>query len=156
MNNKIIPFLWFDKEAEDAASFYVSVFRNSKMGAINRYGKEGYEYHGKPEGTVMTVTFTILGQDFTALNGGPQFKFNEAISFEVFCENQEEIDYYWDKLSEGGNEGQCGWLKDKYGVSWQIVPSLLPELMSDPDKAGRVTKAFLQMGKLDINTLNQA
>jgi predicted 3-demethylubiquinone-9 3-methyltransferase (glyoxalase superfamily) len=149
MTNKITPCLWFDNEAEDAATFYVSDFKNSKIGDINRYGKEGFEFHGKPEGTAMTVTFTINGQDFTALNGGPQFKFSEAISFEVFCETQEEIDHYWNKLTEEGSEGQCGWLKDKFGLSWQIVPAILPRLMKDPLKATRVTKAFLQIKKLE-------
>jgi predicted 3-demethylubiquinone-9 3-methyltransferase (glyoxalase superfamily) len=156
MKNKITPCLWFDNEAEAAASFYVSVFKNSKMGTISRYGKEGFEFHGKQEGTVMTVNFTINGQEFTALNGGPQFKFSEAISFQVFCDTQQEIDHCWNKLTEEGSEGQCGWLKDKYGLSWQIVPSILPKLMSDPVKAERVTKAFLQMKKFDVETLKQA
>jgi predicted 3-demethylubiquinone-9 3-methyltransferase (glyoxalase superfamily) len=156
MTNKITPCLWFDNEALDAATFYVSVFKNSKIGDISHYGKEGFEFHGKPEGTVLAVGFTINGLDFTALNGGPQFKFSEAVSFEVFCETQEEIDHYWNKLTEGGSEGQCGWLKDKFGLSWQIVPVILPKLMTDPLKAARVTKAFLQMKKLDIETLKQA
>jgi predicted 3-demethylubiquinone-9 3-methyltransferase (glyoxalase superfamily) len=156
MKNKIIPCLWFDNEAEDAAAFYVSVFKNSKIGTISRYSKEGFKFHGKPEGTVLTVALTINGQEFTALNGGPQFKFSEAISFQVFCDTQEEIDHYWNKLTEEGSEGQCGWLKDKYGLSWQIVPSILPKLMTNPLKAARVTKAFLQMKKLDIETLKLA
>lgn len=156
MTNKITPCLWFDNEAEEAAAFYVSVFKNSKIGHISRYGKEGFEFHGQPEGTVMTVTFTINGQEFTALNGGPLFQFSEAVSFEVFCDTQEEIDHYWNMLTEGGNESQCGWLKDKYGLSWQIVPSILPELMKDPSRAARVTKAFLQMKKMDIKTLEEA
>jgi predicted 3-demethylubiquinone-9 3-methyltransferase (glyoxalase superfamily) len=156
MKNMITPCLWFDNEAEYASSFYVSIFKNSKIGTISRYGKEGFEFHGKPEGTALTVEFTINGQKFTALNGGPQFKFSEAISFQVFCDTQEEIDNYWNKLTKEGSEGRCGWLKDKYGLSWQIVPSILSELMSDPVKAERVTKAFLQMKKLDIETLKQA
>ncbi|TZF81887.1 VOC family protein [Pedobacter sp. BS3] len=154
--NQITPCLWFDKQAEEAANFYVSVFKNSSIGAISRYGKAGFETHGMPEGTVMTVAFTLNGQSFTALNGGPLFKFSEAISFQVSCENQEAIDYYWGKLSEGGEEGPCGWLKDKFGLSWQIVPAILPELMSDPDRAQRVTQAFMQMKKLDIETLANA
>ncbi len=156
MTNKITPCLWFDSGAEAAATFYVSVFKNSKIEQISRYGKEGFEFHGQPEGTVMTVTFTLNGQEFTALNGGPLFKFSEAISFEVFCDTQEEIDHYWNMLTEEGSEGQCGWLKDKYGLSWQIVPAILSDLMKDPSRAARVTKAFLQMKKLDIKTLEQA
>jgi predicted 3-demethylubiquinone-9 3-methyltransferase (glyoxalase superfamily) len=156
MINKITPCLWFDNEAEAAASFYVSIFKNSKIGTISRYGKEGFEFHGRPEGTVLTVTFTINGQEFTALNGGPLFKFSEAVSFQVFCDTQEEIDHYWNKLTMGGSESQCGWLKDKFGLSWQIVPSILPKLMSDPTRAERVTKAFLQMKKFDIETLKRA
>jgi predicted 3-demethylubiquinone-9 3-methyltransferase (glyoxalase superfamily) len=156
MKNGITPCLWFDKEAEEAAIFYVSVFNNSEMKSISRYGKEGFDIHGKPEGTVMTVAFTINGQDFLALNGGPLFKFSEAVSFQVFCDTQEEIDHYWDKLTEEGSEGQCGWLTDKYGLSWQIVPSILSKLMSEPQKAARVTNAFLQMKKLDIEALIRA
>ncbi len=152
----ITPCLWFDNQAEEAAKFYTSVFKNSKIGIVSRYGKEGFEFHHKPEGTAMVVSFTINGQEFTALNGGPQFKFSEAISFQVFCDSQEEIDYYWEKLSEGGKEDQCGWLKDKFGLSWQIIPSILPKLMSDPKRAGRVTQAFLQMKKFDIKKLEQA
>ena len=156
MKNTITPCLWFDSEAEDAAIFYVSVFKNSKIGDISRYSNEGFEIHGKPEGTILTVAFTINGQEFTALNGGPQFQFSEAVSFQVFCDTQEEIDYYWNKLTKEGSEGQCGWLKDKYGVSWQIVPAILPKLMTDPSKAARVTKAFLQMKKFDIETIKKA
>lgn len=156
MTNKIIPCLWFDNEAEAAAIFYTSVFKNSKIGSVTRYGKEGFEIHDKPEGEVMAVSFTISGQDFTALNGGPLFRFSEAVSFEVICETQEEIDYYWAELTRGGSEGPCGWLKDRYGLSWQIIPSILPELMSDPLRAERVTKAFLQMKKLDVETLINA
>jgi predicted 3-demethylubiquinone-9 3-methyltransferase (glyoxalase superfamily) len=156
MTYPITPFLWFDSQAEEAASFYVSVFKNSGIKSISRYGKEGFEFHGQKEGTAMTVSFYINGQPFTALNGGPVFKFTEAISFQVFCDNQEEIDDYWAKLTEGGEEVQCGWLKDKYGISWQIVPAILPELMSDPAKAGRVTKAYLQMKKFNIAKLMEA
>jgi len=153
MINQITPCLWFDNQAEEASLFYTSVFKNSKIESINRYGKEGFEIHGQTEGTVMTVSFRINGQLFTALNGGPLFRFNESVSFQVFCENQEEIDYYWDKLTTDGKEGQCGWLKDKYGVSWQIIPAILPALMSDPAKAGKVTNAYLQMKKVEISKL---
>jgi len=152
--------LWFDSQAEEAARFYTSVFKNSKIGRISRYGKEGFEVHGKPEGTVLTVEFEIDGQAFTALNGGPMFKFNEAVSFQVHCETQAEVDHYWDKLSAGGDEKaqQCGWLKDKYGVSWQIVPDALMRMLQDKDaaKSGGVMKAMLQMKKLDIKKLEQA
>jgi predicted 3-demethylubiquinone-9 3-methyltransferase (glyoxalase superfamily) len=157
---KIIPCLWFDDKAEEAAKFYASIFKNSKIGNVSRYGKEGYEFHGKEDGTVMTVDFEIEGQQFVALNGGPIFKFNEAISFQVHCETQKEVDYYWEKLSEGGDEKaqQCGWLKDKYGVSWQIVPVVLTKMLQDKDakKSQRVMKALLQMRKLDIKTLTEA
>jgi predicted 3-demethylubiquinone-9 3-methyltransferase (glyoxalase superfamily) len=157
---KISPCLWFDDKAEEAANFYVSVFRGSKIGDVTRYGKEGYEIHGREAGTVMTVEFEIEGQKFLALNGGPIFKFNEAISFQVHCEKQEEVDYYWEKLSEGGDKKaqQCGWLKDKYGLSWQIVPTILPKMLKDKDaeKSQRVMKAMLQMHKLDIQTLIKA
>jgi predicted 3-demethylubiquinone-9 3-methyltransferase (glyoxalase superfamily) len=157
---KITPCLWFDSNAEEAAKFYTAIFKNSKIGGISRYGKEGYEIHGRPEGTVLTVEFEINGQTFTALNGGPAFKFNEAISFQVHCDSQEEVDYYWNKLSEGGDERaqQCGWLKDKYGVSWQIVPNILGELLQDKNtkKTESVMKALLQMRKLDVNALKEA
>lgn len=157
---KIIPCLWFDDKAEEAAKFYASIFKNSKIGDVSRYGKEGYEFHGKEDGTVMTVDFEIEGQKYVALNSGPIFKFNEAISFQVHCETQKEVDYYWEKLSEGGDEKaqQCGWLKDKYGVSWQIVPVVLTKMLQDKDakKSQRVMKALLQMRKLDIKTLTQA
>ena len=156
MTNQISPCLWFDHQAEEATNFYTSVFKNSRIESISRYGKEGFEIHGQKEGTVLTVGFQINGQSFTALNGGPVFKFNEAISFQVFCESQDEIDYYWSKLTDGGQEGQCGWLKDKFGLSWQIIPAILPKLMSDPARAGRVTEAFLQMKKFDIEKLKQA
>ena len=157
---KITPCLWFDDKAEEAAKFYASIFENSKIGDVTHYGKEGYEIHGKGEGSVLTVDFEIETQKFVALNGGPIFKFNEAISFQVHCETQEEVDYYWEKLSEGGDEKaqQCGWLKDKYGVSWQIVPIVLIKMLKDKDteKSERVMKAMLQMHKLDINILKQA
>jgi predicted 3-demethylubiquinone-9 3-methyltransferase (glyoxalase superfamily) len=157
---KISPCLWFDDKAEEAAKFYVSVFKGSKIGDVTRYGKEGYEIHGKEAGTVMTVEFETEGQKFLALNGGPIFKFNEAISFQVHCETQEEVDYYWEKLSEGGDKKAqaCGWLKDKYGLSWQIVPTILPKMLKDKDteKSQRVMKAMLQMHKLDIQTLTKA
>lgn len=157
---KIVPCLWFDHQAEEAASFYVSIFNNSRIGRISRYGKEGFEIHGRPEGSVMTVEFELDGQPFTALNGGPAFRFNEAVSFQVPCETQEEVDDYWEKLSTGGDAGaqQCGWLKDRYGVSWQVVPTVLIELLNDPDPARsqRVMRAMLQMKKLDIRGLKEA
>lgn len=156
MKNKITPCLWFDNEAEEAAKFYVSIFRNSLIGTITRYTKEGFSIHGKKEGTVLTVSFTISGQEFTALNGGSQLKFNEAVSFQVYCDTQEEIDFYWDKLSAGGTEVQCGWLKDRYGVSWQIIPSILPELLKDQARAERVMRAYLPMKKLIIETIMKA
>ena len=157
---KITPCLWFDNQAEEAAKFYVSLFKNSAIGAVTRYGREGFEVHGRPEGSPMTVSFRLEGQEFTALNGGPHFKFSEAISFVVRCETQIEVDHYWDKLGEGGDERarQCGWLKDKYGISWQIVPAALFEMMSGTDKikSGRVMRAMLQMKKLDLATLHRA
>ena len=151
---KITPFLWFDDQAEEAANFYVSIFKNSKIVNIARYGEAGPGLAG----TVMTVTFQLEGQEFIALNGGPQFKFTEAISFSVDCKTQEEVDELWEKLSEGGEEGPCGWLKDKYGLSWQINPTVLGEMLSDPDpeKSQRVMKAMLQMKKIDIAGLKQA
>jgi predicted 3-demethylubiquinone-9 3-methyltransferase (glyoxalase superfamily) len=156
MTNQITTCLWFDGKAEEAAKFYTSVFKNSEIQNVSRYGKEGFEFHGQKEGTAMTVSFKINGQSFLGLNGGPLFKFTEAISFQVFCDSQKEIDYYWNKLTEGGEESQCGWLKDKYGISWQIIPSILSELMSNPEKAGRVTNAFMQMKKFDIEKLINA
>ena len=151
---KINPFLWFNNQAEEAAKFYVSIFKNSGVKKIVHYGKAG----PGPEGSVMTVAFELEGQEFTALNGGPVYKFTEAISFVVNCNSQEEVDYYWDKLTEDGEEGVCGWLKDKYGLSWQIVPTVMVEMMNDPDpeKAKRVTEAMLQMVKIDIKTLKEA
>jgi predicted 3-demethylubiquinone-9 3-methyltransferase (glyoxalase superfamily) len=157
---KITPCLWFDNQAEEAARFYVSLFENSAIGTITRYGKEGFEVHGRPEGSVLTVSFRLEGQEFTALNGGPHFKFTEAISFMVRCETQAEVDHYWDGLREGGDERaqQCGWLKDKYGASWQIVPAALFEMIADADseKSGRVMRAMLQMKKLDLASLREA
>jgi predicted 3-demethylubiquinone-9 3-methyltransferase (glyoxalase superfamily) len=155
---KLTPCLWFDDKAEEAVNFYVSIFKNSKVGRIARYGEAGAEVSGRPKGTVMTVEFQLEGQEFLALNGGPIFKFTEAISFIVSCETQQEIDEMWEKLSKGGEKGQCGWLKDKYGLSWQIVPPVLSEMLQDKDvqKTERVMKAMLQMKKLDIKTLKQA
>jgi predicted 3-demethylubiquinone-9 3-methyltransferase (glyoxalase superfamily) len=151
---KITPFLWFDNQAEEAMNFYTSIFKNSKPGKIARYGEAGPESKGK----VLTAAFQLEGQEFVALNGGPKYKFTPAISFFVSCETQEEIDYYWDKLSDGGQIQQCGWLTDKYGVSWQIVPRILPELLTskDPAKAQRAMQAMLQMKKLDIAALRKA
>lgn len=155
---KIVPFLWFDNQSEEAARFYTGIFPNSKIVNIAYYGEAGAEVSGKPKGSVMTVEFQIEGQTYVALNGGPEFTFSPAISFSVNCETQEEIDYLWEKLSEGGETIQCGWLTDKYGVSWQIVPTILDKLLQDKDteKAERVMKAMIQMIKLDINTLKQA
>ena len=155
---KINPCLWFDDKAEEAAKFYVSIFKNSKLGNITRYGEAGAEVSGRPTGSVMTVTFEIEGQEFVALNGGPHFKFSEAISFMVKCETQKEIDEMWEKLSQGGKEGPCGWLTDKYSLSWQIVSPVWDEMLRDKDvkKSERVMKAILQMSKPDIKTLKQA
>jgi predicted 3-demethylubiquinone-9 3-methyltransferase (glyoxalase superfamily) len=155
----ITSCLWYDSEAEEAAKLYVSVFKNSKMGKVTRYGKEGFEIHGQPQGKVMTVDFELEGARFVALNGGPLFKFNESVSFQIHCETQDEIDYYWNRLTaDGGQESQCGWLKDKFGLSWQVTPLALIEMLSGDDKAGaqRVTKAFLQMKKFDIAALKRA
>jgi predicted 3-demethylubiquinone-9 3-methyltransferase (glyoxalase superfamily) len=157
---KITPCLWFDSNAEEAVKFYASVFKNSKIGKISRYGKEGFEIHGKPAGTVLTVEFKLNGQTFTALNAGPEFKFNEAISLQVHCKSQKEVDYYWEKLFQGGdkNAQQCGWLKDKYGLSWQIVPTVVSKMLLDKDvrRSDRVMKALLQMKKIDIGALQRA
>ena len=155
---KITPCLWFDTKAEEAAKFYVSLIKNSKMGSITRYGEGAAGASGKPAGTVMTATFQLNGQEFMALNGGPQFTFSPAISFVVNCDTQEEIDTLWDRLSEGGEKSVCGWLRDKYGVSWQIVPAVLGEMMQDKDteKTERVMKAILQMTKIDITALQRA
>jgi predicted 3-demethylubiquinone-9 3-methyltransferase (glyoxalase superfamily) len=152
---KISPFLWFNTEAEEAANFYTSVFKDSKILNVARYSDAGAAAAHMPRGSVMTVAFQLEGQNFTAINGGPVFKFNEAISFVINCDSQQEIDHYWDKLSEGGDPKaqQCGWLKDRFGLSWQIVPGVLGQLMSDPEKSGSVMKALLQMKKPDIKTL---
>ena len=156
---RITPCLWFDDQAEEAAKCYAAIFRNSKIVNISRYGEAGQDIHRRPVGSVMTVAFELDGQSFTALNGGPVFKFNEAISFQVNCESQEEVDYYWEKLSQGGDEKaqQCGWLKDKYGVSWQVVPRVLVEMINDPDyeKSQRAMTAMLRMKKIDIAELKR-
>lgn len=160
MAQKIIPCLWFDHNAEEAVKLYTSIFKNSKTGRVSRYDEASANASGRPVGSVLTIEFQIEGQDFLALNGGPVFKFNEAISFQVYCKTQEEVDHYWEKLSQGGDVDaqQCGWLKDKYGVSWQIVPTVLIEMLQDKDseKASRVMKAMLQMKKIDIQGLRKA
>jgi predicted 3-demethylubiquinone-9 3-methyltransferase (glyoxalase superfamily) len=158
MTQKITPHLWFDKEAEEAATFYVSVFKNSKIVSMSRYGEAGEEIHGQKPGTAMTVDFELNGQRFLALNAGPLFNFNEAISFLIDCDNQAEVDYYWEKLSAVPESEQCGWLKDKYGLSWQVVPRRLGEILSGPDRkaADRTMTALLQMKKLDIAELERA
>jgi predicted 3-demethylubiquinone-9 3-methyltransferase (glyoxalase superfamily) len=158
ITQKITPFLWFDDKAEEAAKFYTSIFKNSKIGNITRYDEEAAGPTGRPAGSVMTVDFQLGGQEFVALNGGPMFKFTEAISFVVNCENQEEVDYFWSTLSSGGEESRCGWLKDKFGLSWQVVPTVLIEMLTDQDtaKAKRVMHAMLQMDKIDIAVLKKA
>jgi predicted 3-demethylubiquinone-9 3-methyltransferase (glyoxalase superfamily) len=160
ITNRITPFLWFADQAEEAAKFYIGIFKNSRIGKISRYGKAGYEVHHRPAGSVMTVEFELDGQPFVALNGGPEFKFNEAISFQINCENQKEVDYYWEKLTAGGDKNAqvCGWLKDKFGLSWQVVPTVLAEMVGDPDseKSQRAMQAMLQMKKLDIAELKRA
>jgi predicted 3-demethylubiquinone-9 3-methyltransferase (glyoxalase superfamily) len=155
---KITPCLWFDGNAEEAATFYTSIFKNSKVTQVTRFGDAAAKASGQPKGSALTVAFELDGQPFTGLNGGPMFKFNEAVSFQVNCDNQDELDHYWNRLADGGdpNAQRCGWLKDKFGVSWQIVPSALPKLMSDPARSERVMKALLQMKKLDIRALEQA
>ena len=156
----IVPCLWFDSQAEEAAKYYTGIFRNSKITAITRYGEAGKEIHGRPAGSVMTVEFELNGQPFTALNGGPVFTFNEAVSFQIMCADQEEVDYYWNRLTQGGDPSaqQCGWLKDKFGVSWQVVPTGMVEMMNHPDrsKADRAMEAMLRMKKLDIAALEEA
>lgn len=151
---KITPFLWFDNQAEEAVNFYISVFRNAKVGKVTRYGEAG----PGPAGTVMVAEFELEGMRFTALNGGPMFKFTEAISMVVDCKDQAEVDHFWGRLSEGGQPGQCGWLKDRFGLSWQIVPEALPRLLGDPDpaKAGRVMQAMLQMTRIEVAKLEKA
>jgi len=160
MPANIAPCLWFDSQAEEAARFYTSVFKDSKIVAISRYPAAGQEIHGQAAGTVMTVAFELNGQSFTALNGGPAFKFNEAVSFQIECDTQEEVDYFWERLGEGGDPRaqQCGWVKDKFGLSWQVVPKVLVELVTDPDpaKSQRAFQAMLQMKKLDIAALQRA
>ena len=160
ISSKIAPCLWFDNQAEDAANFYTGIFKDSKIVAVSRYGEAGQEIHGQKPGTVMTVAFELEGQSFTALNGGPVFKFNEAISLQITCESQEEVDHYWNKLTAGGdvNAQQCGWLKDRFGVSWQVVPKVLIEMLLDTDagKSQRAMSAMLKMKKLDIAELKRA
>ena len=158
IRQKISPFLWFDNQAEEAANFYVSVFENSRIRAISRYGETGREVHGREPGSVMVVDFELDGQSFAALNGGPLFKFNEAVSFQVNCDSQAEIDHFWSALTEGGRESQCGWLKDRFGLSWQVVPSQLPQIMSGGDAArqDRVMTAVMGMKKFDIAALQRA
>ncbi|PYI79025.1 MAG: hypothetical protein DMF05_10920 [Verrucomicrobia bacterium] len=156
---KITPFLWFDDQAEEAVKFYTALFKNSKMGRILRYNEEAAEKTGRPVGSVLTIEFEIEGQKFVALNGGPLFKFNESVSFVVNCETQEEVDYFWEKLTaDGGEESACGWLKDKFGVSWQITPTVLIDMLhdKDPEKAERVMQAMLQMQKIEIPKLKAA
>jgi predicted 3-demethylubiquinone-9 3-methyltransferase (glyoxalase superfamily) len=154
----VTPCLWFDTQAEEAAKFYCSVFKNSKITSTSRFPDAGQDVHHKPAGSVMAVAFELDGQPFTALNGGPQFKFDEAVSFQVMCDTQAEVDHYWNALTKEGQEGPCGWLKDKFGLSWQVVPSAIPKMMTDPDakKSARVMNAFMKMKKLDLETLNRA
>jgi predicted 3-demethylubiquinone-9 3-methyltransferase (glyoxalase superfamily) len=158
LKTKITPFLWYDNHAEQAAKFYTSIFKGSKILKTSHFTEAGREVHGHPPGSVMTVEFELAGQPFTALNGGPMFRFTEAISFQVMCETQDEIDYFWSRLSEGGEEGHCGWLKDKFGLSWQVVPTMMGELFSDkdPKKSSRAMEAMLKMKKLDIAELKRA
>ena len=158
IKNKITPCLWFDSEAEDAAKLYTAIFANSRIKQISRYPEAGRDVHGKAAGSVMLVEFELDGQTFTALNGGPQFKFSEAVSFQVMCDTQEEIDHFWMRLSEGGREGQCGWLKDRFGLSWQIVPSALPQLMKSGDgaRSERIMSAVMKMRKFDLAILQRA
>lgn len=157
--HRVTPWLWFDSEAEEAANFYVSVFQNARILGMTRFNGAGQEIHGKPAGSVLTVTFELDGLQMTALNGGPQYKFTDAISLQILCETQEEVDHYWNRLTaDGGEEGPCGWLKDRFGLSWQVVPTVLGDMLSDPDqaKAERVTNAFLKMKKFDIAALHRA
>ena len=157
---RIQPCLWFDDQAEEAAKYYTGIFKNSKIGEITHYGEAGRETHKRPPGSVLTVAFELDGQPFTALNGGPEFKFNEAVSFQIMCQDQKEVDYYWEKLTVGGDPSAqvCGWLKDKYGVSWQVVPSILPAMVGDPnsEKSQRAMAAMMEMKKLDIAALERA
>lgn len=160
IEQKITPFLWFDSQAEEAAEFYTSIFSNSKISHVSRYGEAGKEHHCREPGSAMVVAFELDGQEFTALNGGPMFQFTEAISFQIDCKSQEEVDHFWNHLSAGGpvEAQQCGWLRDKFGVSWQVVPSILGELLGDPDpeKSGRAMEAMMGMKKLDIAALKRA
>jgi predicted 3-demethylubiquinone-9 3-methyltransferase (glyoxalase superfamily) len=155
---KITPFLWFDTQAEEAATFYTTIFKNARINKITRYGRAGHETHGMNAGSVMTVTFELEGQSFVALNGGPLFKFSEAVSFQITCDTQDEIDHFWRRLADGGEESRCGWLKDKFGLSWQVVPAILPHLLTGDDKAKceRTMVALMQMKKLDIAALQRA
>lgn len=156
--HKITPCLWFDTQAEEAAKFYVATFKNSRINEVSRYTKAGRDIHGKEPGSVLTVEFELDGQTFTALNGGPHFRFNEAVSFQVMCDGQAEVDYFWRKLTDGGQEGQCGWLKDKFGVSWQVVPQALPQMLTDADaaKRERAMTALMAMKKFDVAALQRA
>lgn len=158
ISQRIVNCLWFDAEAEEAAAHYTTIFNNSSTGTITRFGKEGFEFHHKPAGSVMTITFYLDGQEFLALNGGPDFKFNEAMSLVIKCSTQEEIDHYWYKLSDGGEDGQCGWLKDKFGVSWQIVSTDWMDMMNNPDKekTKRVMEAVFKMQKPELDVLRKA
>jgi predicted 3-demethylubiquinone-9 3-methyltransferase (glyoxalase superfamily) len=160
VTQRIAPCLWFDHQAEEAAQFYVSIFKNSKVVTVTRYSKAGREIHGRLPGSVMVVEFELDGQPFTALNGGPAFTFNEAVSLQVYCDTQEEVDYYWEKLSKGGNPKaqQCGWLKDKYGLSWQVAPTVMTEMLKDHEspKTERAMEAMLRMKKIDIGELERA
>ncbi|MGN6748359.1 MAG: VOC family protein [Xanthobacteraceae bacterium] len=155
---KITPCLWFDTQAEEAANFYVAIFKNSRIKEVSRYTKAGRDIHGKEPGSVLTVEFELDGQTFTALNGGPLFRFNEAVSFQVMCDGQAEVDHFWRKLTDGGQEGQCGWLKDKFGVSWQVVPQVLPQMLTDADgaKRERTMSALMTMKKFDVAALQRA
>jgi predicted 3-demethylubiquinone-9 3-methyltransferase (glyoxalase superfamily) len=158
IKNRITPCLWFDSEAEEAAKLYTAIFANSRIKQVSRYPEAGRDVHGKAAGSVMLVEFELDGQTFTALNGGPQFKFSEAVSFQVMCDGQSEIDYFWARLSEGGREGQCGWLKDRFGLSWQVVPSVLPQIMkgSDGARSERIMSAVMKMRKFDLEALQRA
>ncbi len=155
---KITPCLWFDTQAEQPAKFYTAIFKNSRINKVSRYTEAGRDVHGKAPGSVLTVEFELEGQTFTALNGGPHFRFNEAVSFQVMCENQAEVDYFWQKLGDGAQEGQCGWLKDKFGVSWQVVPQVLPQMLTDADgaKRERAMSALMAMKKFDVAALRRA
>jgi predicted 3-demethylubiquinone-9 3-methyltransferase (glyoxalase superfamily) len=158
VSHNITPCLWFDSQGEEAAKHYTSIFKDSKIKSVSHYTSKGQDVHGKPPGSVLTVEFELEGRNFVALNGGPQFKFTEAVSFQVFCDSQDEVDHFWSKLGEGGEEGPCGWVKDKFGLSWQVVPKVMMAMLMDTDrtKTNRAMKAMLQMRKLDIATLQKA